>query len=159
MRKRTITATMTGFFLAMTLALTGGANAAVVLGTGNVGTTDIFDFQCTSPLTHCMVTTVCDEIPWSADTYEVTIGVYSPLTMVGQGNSATASPGPGQCSWVASVCRTPASAHGAMKALVNVNHPLGVSVGLYQLSASCYDASSNMLPDSTTKLINKTNEY
>jgi len=137
-------------FTAATMAAHGTAGAAVVTSSLDVNDVDIWDFQCTSSLTHCMRVHVCDDWAGTDDVWEVTVGVYYPTTLLGQGD--TAGDYYGNCSAVISVCRPGATAHAPMKALVTINHPWGPGKDGYDLYASCHDVNGIPLPASGTKL-------
>ena len=163
MNKRAIMMAMTRLFAAAMLTLFGAAPAAAMTvgGAMDGGDVDIWQFECTSSLTHCMHVSVCDQYWGSPDTWEVTIGVYSPTTLLGRGSSASntyGGGGPYACTPTASVCREPATNHGPMKALVNVNHPFFGGDGFYDLAASCTDVNGYGLPGTSTKLTVKTNQ-
>lgn len=137
------------FTVAAVAAMRGTAGATSVQGAINFEGFEIWQFQCTSSLTHCMQVSVCDDQAGSSDMWEVSLGVYSPATLLGQGGSEAAHTG--ECSYPVYVCR-PGVTHGAMKALVSVNHPVGVGLHAYDLHGYCSDAHGNILPAAGTKL-------
>ena len=96
---------------------------------------------------------MCDPVAASDDLWEVTIGVYAPLALVGKGGTATANTG--DCSAAVTVCRVPPSL-GVMKALVSINHPGGDGDSTYDLIATCLDKNSQALPNGATILDLKT---
>jgi len=132
----------------------GVASATSVHGAVALNGVDIWQFQCTSPQTKCILAQVCDAVAGSLDKWVVTMDIYSPTMLFGNGDTAWAETG--ACG-VVEVCRIPSS-HGPIKAFVNINHVFGGDFDGYEMSGACLDADGNTLPNSTAKFMPKLNE-
>jgi hypothetical protein len=157
-RKRLAVVLSTTLAIVAMLAISATAVHAITqTATLDVEGVDIYQFQCTSSLTHCMQASVCDFAVSSSDTWEVTLAVYSPTTLLGRGDTDLVhATGSGGCTSTVEVCR-PNLTHGVMKAFVSVNHPDGVG-NYYTVTVDCRDVSGALLPDANTKLTIKTNQ-
>src|SRR5262249_45461906 len=105
----------------------------------------------------CMGVRLCDTDA-NADKWQVTLALYSPLTLVGKASTATLT-----TDGVANVCMPSfvtvcrgGTSHGPMKALVTVTHPLGGAASPYNLITSCTDDHNVELPGVNTKITVKT---